>query len=256
MNSVLIIPAFCDNFIYLYRYDKGRALAVDVCDSSYVLRAAARHELRITHVLVTHQHWDHVAGVSELKRQTGCKVIGGEECKMPCIDCVVGDGHILSIGSAKVQVVGTPGHTAGSLCYYVRAREQGGAGIVWTGDTLFVGGCGRLLGSPAKIMWDSLVKLKSLPDDTLVYCGHDYTIENYEFALTIEPANSAVKQALEHAINVRRQGGHIVPSNIKQEKKTNIFLRANTAEVRTALKMPSAEAAEVFAELRRRKDIF
>jgi hydroxyacylglutathione hydrolase len=129
-------------------------------------------------------------------------------------------------------------------------------GILWTGDTLFVGGCGRLLECNAQTMWNSLQRLASLPDDTLVYCGHDYTLENYEFASGIEPGNRIVKERLEEVRNLRRQGEPTIPSSILLERTTNCFLRAGAPEMKAALGMQGAEAVEVFAELRRRKDIF
>jgi hydroxyacylglutathione hydrolase len=129
-------------------------------------------------------------------------------------------------------------------------------GVLWTGDTLFVGGCGRLLESDAQSMWDSLLKLASLPDDTFVYCGHDYTVENCEFALSVEPGNQAVSRQLSEVKQALKAGGQTVPSTILQERTTNIFLRVDTLEVKTALNMPQAQPVEVFAELRRRKDFF
>jgi hydroxyacylglutathione hydrolase len=129
-------------------------------------------------------------------------------------------------------------------------------GIVWTGDTMFIGGCGRLLECNAQSMWDSLQKLASLPDDTLVYCGHDYTLENYEFASGIEPGNQVVKEHLDQVRQLQTRGKLTVPSSILQEKSKNCFLRAGTPEMKTALGMPNAQAVEVFAELRRRKDVF
>jgi hydroxyacylglutathione hydrolase len=131
-----------------------------------------------------------------------------------------------------------------------------GNGILWTGDTLFVGGCGRLLECNAQSMWDSLHKLASLPDDTLVYCGHDYTLENYEFASGIEPANRIVKERLDQVRQLQTQGKLTVPSSISQEKTTNCFLRAGTPELKAAIGMLDASAVDVFAELRRRKDVF
>jgi hydroxyacylglutathione hydrolase len=129
-------------------------------------------------------------------------------------------------------------------------------GILWTGDTLFVGGCGRLLECNAQSMWDSLQRLASLPDDTLVYCGHDYTLENYEFASGIEPGNPVVKERLEQIRQMLKRSELTVPSTMLQERTTNCFLRAGTPELKAALGMPQAQTVDVFAELRRRKDVF
>ncbi|MDT8301818.1 MAG: hydroxyacylglutathione hydrolase [Sedimentisphaerales bacterium] len=255
MESVVTIPACGDNFIYLYRYDKNNALAVDPCDSSLVLRNLKEHDMNLTTILITHHHWDHTGGVSDLKKKTGCEVIGSDKGRIPAIDRVVDDKQVLAIGNIEIQVIATPGHTNTSVCYYI-PESNDKRKILWTGDTMFAGGCGRIMECNAQTMFDSLLRLASLADDTLVYCGHDYTLENYEFAMNIEPDNKAVKQRLQEIKQTIRAGGFTVPSTILQEKTTNIFLRSDTNEIKTALKMPDAGAVDVFAELRRRKDSF
>jgi hydroxyacylglutathione hydrolase len=256
MDSVITIPALGDNFIYLYRYNKSDALAVDPSDGSLVLRAMKEHGLNLKTILITHHHWDHVAGTVELRQKTGCKVIGADRRRIPGIDSVAEDGQILPVGDRKVRVIATPGHTSTSVCYYIEPSTGNENGILWTGDTLFVGGCGRLLECNAESMAESLQRLASLPDDTLVYCGHDYTLENYEFAFGIEPGNQGVKERLDQVRQAQRQGKLTVPSSILLERTTNCFLRSGTPELKAALGMPQAQAVEVFAELRRRKDIF
>lgn len=252
MDSVITIPALGDNLIYLYRYDRSDCLAVDPGDCSSVLRILREQDLNLRMILVTHHHWDHTGGVAELKQKTGCKVIGGDKQRIRGIDQLVEDGQVLSVRDAKVQAIATPGHTSTSVCYYVPPSTDNASGILWTGDTLFVGGCGRLFEGSPESMWESLQKLASLPNDTLVYCGHDYTLENYEFAVSIEPDNETIRQRL----NDIRQTGQTVPSTIMQERTTNAFLRAGTPELKVALGMPRARDFEAFAELRRRKDSF
>jgi hydroxyacylglutathione hydrolase len=256
MDTVITIPALGDNFIYLYRYNQNDAFAVDPSDSSSVLRVLKQHGLNLKMILLTHHHWDHTAGTEKLKQKTGCKVIGADRRRIPGIDLVLSDGQVLPVGNGKVRVIATPGHTGTSVCYYMEPLAGNGNGILWTGDTLFVGGCGRLLECNAQSMWDSLHKLASLPDDTLVYCGHDYTLENYEFASGIEPANRIVKERLDQVRQLQTQGKLTVPSSISQEKTTNCFLRAGTPELKAAIGMLDASAVDVFAELRRRKDVF
>ena len=255
MDRVITIAVLGDNLTYVYLYDQGNAFVVDPGDSSSVLRILEKHKLSLSTILVTHHHWDHVAGVNELKIKTGCEVIGGDK-RTPAVDRVVDDGNILEVGDARVQVIGTPGHTRTAVCYYLQPSKENTNGILWTGDTLFVGGCGRLLECDARTMWDSLLKLACLPDETLVYCGHDYTVENYEFALSIEPDNQSVKQRLRDIRQAEKAGGPTVPSTILQEKTTNIFFRAGAPELKAALNMHEAGPVEVFAELRRRKDFF
>jgi hydroxyacylglutathione hydrolase len=228
MESVITIPALGDNLIFLYRYGQDDCLAVDPGSSSPVMRVLERQNLNLTTILITHHHGDHTGGVGELKQKAGCKVIGSDKRRIRGIDQVVADGQSFPVGDARIRVIATPGHTSTSVCYYMPPSADGASGILWTGDTLFVGGCGRLFESGAQVMWESLQRLASLPDDTLVYCGHDYTAENYEFALTIEPDNEAVRQRLG---DIRRTG-RTVPSTIGQEQRTNVFFRAATPEVK------------------------
>ncbi len=238
MDSIITISAFVDNLIYLYKYNSNKAIAIDPGDSALVLKALEKYNLTLTAILATHHHSDHVGGVAELKKKTGCQLIAGDNKRIAGIDLVVEDGQILTFGDVKVEVITTPGHTNTSVCYYIPQNNDNVNGIVFTGDTLFIGGCGRLFECDAGIMWESLCKLAALPDNTKVYCGHDYTLENYEFALEIEPDNPVIFQRIAQI----KQGKPTVLSTIAQEKTTNIFLRAGSAEV--------------FTELRRRKDVF
>lgn len=256
MDSVITIPALGDNFIYLCRYEQDRAFAVDTCDVSAVLRVLKKQGLKLTAILVTHHHFDHTAGIKDLKKETGCQIIGGDKRRIPGIDNVFEDGLILTLGNTKIQVITTPGHTNTSVCFYRHPVSSNQPGILFTGDTLFVNGCGRLFECDARTMLNSLLKLVSLPDDTLIYPGHDYTVENYEFALTIEPDNEAIKTRLQQLRQIVDQGGQTVPSTILQEKITNPFLRADTSEIKASLNMSGGKTEDVFAELRRRKDIF
>ncbi len=243
MEPVITISALGDNYIYLYRYYQNNAFAVDPGEAKAVLKALEKHGLNLTNVLITHRHFDHTGGVEDLKEKTGCKVVSGEKAE------------VLPGGNTNIQVIATPGHTRDSVCYYVQPTEKQG-GLLFTGDTLFVGGCGRPMECDARTLWQSLQKLTALPNDTLVFPGHDYTAENYEFALTIEPNNPDVKSRLDEIKKIQRQGSPTVPSTILQEKTTNVFLNANKPEIKAALNMSNAIDAEVFSELRRRKNIF
>ncbi len=237
------IPALGDNYIYLYRYDQDKAFVVDAGEAGSVFRELERYHLNLTDALCTHHHFDHTGGVEELKKRTGCKVTAG------------GKGGAFNIGGVNIEIIATPGHTRDSVCYYVRPTEKQG-GVIFTGDTLFTGGCGRPIECGASVLWESLQKIAVLPDDTLVYPGHNYTEENYEFALTVVPDNRAVKKRLQEIRERQESGKATVPSSIGQEKATNIFLLAGDPEIKRILDMPNAEAAEVFAELRRRKNVF
>ncbi|MHC4214919.1 MAG: hydroxyacylglutathione hydrolase, partial [Planctomycetota bacterium] len=220
MENVITIPACGDNFIYLFRYGPNDAFVVDPSVSEPVLQRLNADGLNLRMALITHHHWDHLGGVEDLKKKTGCQIIGADARRISGIDKVIADGDIIKTGQYDIRVISTPGHTKTSVCYYLEPSDDN-VGILWTGDTMFIGGCGRIFECNAETMLDSLLRLADLPNDTLVYCGHDYTIENYEFALTIEPANPIFKQRLDEV-----KGGDLsVPSTIGQEKQTNIFLQ-------------------------------
>jgi hydroxyacylglutathione hydrolase len=255
VEPVITIPSLGDNYIYLYRYDQNNAFVVDPGDAGSVFDTLEKYSLNLTHALATHHHFDHVGGIKELKRKTGCEIVGSDKYRISLIDLVVKDRVVIEVSGKRTQVIATPGHTLDSVCYYVQPSEDH-SGILFTGDTLFIGGCGRPIECDTSTMWNSLQKIAALPDDTLVYPGHDYTEENYEFALTIEPNNKLVKKALQAIKEWQKLGKPTVPSNIGQERATNVFLRAEEPEIKSALDMPNATAAEVFAELRRRKNIF
>ena len=227
MFPVITISALGDNYIYLCCYHQNNAFVVDPGESRTVLRMLEDRGLTLTDVLATHHHFDHTAGISDLKTKTGCNII---EASKP---------GILNIANMKVQIIATPGHTVDSVCYYVQA-SQNHSGILFTGDTLFIGGCGRPMECDAGTLWYSLQKLAALPDDTLIYPGHDYTEENYEFALTIEPDNQLVKKTLQEVRDRQKLGKPTVPSNIGHERTTNIFLRADDPEIKSVLSMPTA----------------
>jgi hydroxyacylglutathione hydrolase len=247
MEPVIVIPALGDNFAYLFRYQQNKAIAVDPADASLVLNEIKKYNLELTAILATHHHADHTAGIRELKHKTNRQVIIGNQD--------LADNQILNFGNYRVRIIPTPGHTSDSVCFYIEPSGNNG-GIVFTGDTLFVAGCGRPIGCEARTMWNSLQKLADLPDNTLVYPGHDYTEENYEFALTIEPENKTIQKLLADIREKQKEGKPTVPSTIAQEKQTNIFLRANTTEIKAAINMPEISDGEVFVELRRKKNIF
>jgi hydroxyacylglutathione hydrolase len=248
MDNVITLRVFEDNYIYLWPFEQGRALVVDPGDAAVVLDELDRRDLHLEAILATHHHADHVGGIRDIKRQTGARVIGPNAGRIPLIDHPVQEGEVLEFGSHRIQVMATPGHTSTSVCYY-RPRAEG-SGLLWTGDTLFQGGCGRLLECDAETLWRSLQRLAGLPEDTLVYCGHDYTLENYAFGLSIDPNNPDIKAALARA----RQSSW--PSTIGLERRTNIFLLSDLDRIKVAVGAEEASPAQVFAQLRRRKDVF
>lgn len=245
-----------DNYVYIHAYADRQAFVVDPTDATMVGHTIAQQKLTLTTALLTHHHGDHTTGLAELRSQTSCRGVGPDERRIAGIDQLVRDGDVVTLNGRTIQVIGTPGHTSTSVCYYLPPSPNGRPGIVFTGDTLFVGGCGRPMECDARVLWESLMRLAALPAETLVYCGHNYTAENYEFALSIEPGNRVVAEQLRRAIRDTARGVPTVPSTIAQERTTNIFLRAGESAVRAAVNMIEASPEQVFAELRRRKNLF
>ncbi|MEO1140880.1 MAG: hydroxyacylglutathione hydrolase, partial [Pseudomonadota bacterium] len=206
---------------------------------------------KLTHILVTHHHWDHTQGIAELKGKTDCHVIGpeAEKDKISTLDETMSDGDQFEFSGHEVQVLSTPGHTLGMINFYFPASE-----VVFSGDTLFVLGCGRIFEGNPEMMWDSLNKLAVLPENTTVYCSHEYTQSNAKFALTVDPDNAELQSLAEEIDALRAAGKSTVPTTIGRELKTNPFLRAADPAIRSVLEMENASDADVFAEIRSRKD--
>ena len=251
MPRTLVLNTLLDNLTYVIHRDK-RAVVVDPSEAGPVLRLLDAMGLRLVGVLNTHGHFDHVAGNDELVKSTGCALVGVKDYSAS--NDGTGDG-LLSIAGLDFRILSTPGHSEDSVSFLLGAADDS-APMVFTGDTLFVGGCGRLFTHSPEMMWSSLSRLAALPPDTEVYCGHDYTLEDLEFALDLEPDNEAVKARLEQIRSLVESGQPIVPSTIGLELASNPFLRANDPVLRRALGMQNATDVEVFAEVRRRKDRF
>ena len=170
---------------------------------------------------------------------------------IPTLDVRVGEPEVVEVGSLRAKVFDTPGHTAGHICYWFEKEK-----LLFSADTLFALGCGRSFERPAPVLWESLLKLRRLPDDTLVYCGHEYTLSNAHFSVTVDPKNAALKARLAEIEKRRAANKPTVPSTLGEEKKTNPFLRADDPAIAEAIGMKGADAAAVFTEIRERKNTF
>ncbi|MFC1763223.1 hydroxyacylglutathione hydrolase [Planctomycetota bacterium] len=254
MERVSILSAWGDNYVYLVEHTPGQTWVVDPGDATCVEKALQSCGLTLTHVLVTHHHSDHIGGLSKLKKKHGCKVMSPDARRVTGTDHVVQNSDTFDLGDGRVTVLATPGHTETSVCYLV--ETEGAVPCVFTGDTLFVGGCGRLFECSGAVMWQSLQTLAALPPDTLVYCGHEYTEENYDFALSVAPEDPAFQQRSQTIRQALSGGGVTVPSTIGQERASNIFLRAGGGDIKAHLGMSDRSDADVFTTLRAKKDRF
>lgn len=227
MARVVRIPVLSDNYVWLFEYAPGLGAVVDPAVAPPVLEAAREHGIRITHILNTHWHPDHVGGNAELKAATGCTIIGParEATRIPGIDIAVDEGDTVPLGDQKADVHFVGAHTAGHIAYHFPA-----AGRLFPGDTLFAMGCGRLFEGTPEDMFAALGKLKRLPPETQVHCAHEYTLSNARFAATVEPENEALQQRLAQVITLRERSEPTVPFALSEELATNPFVWAASAE--------------------------
>ena len=248
---VSAIPLLSDNYAWVLHDGKNVAV-VDPGDASPVMRFLESNNLVLLHVLITHHHADHCGGVAALKREfTGCIVIGPDDIRLQGVDDPVRGGEERGILGLPMKVVGAAGHTKTHVLFYFPGLKA-----LFTGDTLFSAGCGRLFEGSAADMYRSLITCAALSDDTRIYCGHEYTEENLRFAMAVDPCNTAIAPRLSKVKELRRRGMASVPSTILREKTFNPFLRVNDPAIRIKLGMESAEDVTVFARLREMKDRF
>ncbi len=245
-------PCLSDNYGVLIRdSERGVVASIDAPSADAVRAALAEKGWKLSYILNTHHHGDHTDGNLALKQETGCVIIGprAEQEKIRGIDTAVGEGDAFRLGSYQVQVLETPGHTAGHISYYIPA-----ANVAFVGDTMFALGCGRVFEGTMEMMWNSLAKLAALPGKTQIYCGHEYTLSNAKFALTIEPENASLVARAAEIEALRQAGKPTLPTRIDLELETNPFLRVKSAAIRKRLGLENAADWQVFAEVRERKN--
>lgn len=253
--QIELVPCLKDNYAYLlHDVDTGTVGVVDPSEAVPVIDALSKKKCNLTYILNTHHHHDHTGGNAELKARYGAKVIGSavDKDRIPGIDIVLNDGDKWMFAGHEVHVIETPGHTRGHISFYFP-----GSGAIFTGDTLFSLSCGKLFEGTPDQMLSSLRKIMSLPDDTNIYCGHEYTLGNSKFALSIEPNNEALQSYAAHVAHLRSKGLPTIPTTLKMEKSCNPFLRTSSIEIRRSLQIPeTANEAEALGVIRLAKDHF
>lgn len=252
--EIVTIPCLSDNYTFLaHDAASGDTALVDAPEAAPILAELAKRGWTLSHVLLTHHHWDHVDGLGAILEKYPAQVIGAaaDAHRLPPLDLQVREGDSFDIGGEPVQVLDVSGHTDGHIAFYMPDSA-----VVFTADSLMALGCGRLFEGTAPQMWASLSKLAALPDDTLVCSGHEYTQSNAKFALTVDPDNAALRDRAADIDRARAAGQATVPSTLALEKATNPFLRAGDPAIQAHLGMENADPAKVFAEIRARKDRF
>lgn len=241
-----------DNFGYLIHDPATKATAsIDAPEAAPIIKALEREGWTLTDILITHHHGDHVGGVAELKQKYGCRVVAPHDksAKIANVDLRAANADVIKVGSLLARVVETPGHTLDHISYVFDGEKA-----VFAADTLFSIGCGRVFEGNYPMMWDSLLKLRALPDDFRLYCGHEYTASNVKFALTVEADNPALQARAAEVAKLRTANKPTVPTLLGEEKQANVFLRADEPSVAAKLHMKGADPADVFGELRERKN--
>ncbi|NKB50738.1 MAG: hydroxyacylglutathione hydrolase [Rhizobiaceae bacterium] len=247
-------PCRQDNYgVILHDPQSGTTISIDAPETEAVGDVLESKGLKLTHILTTHHHGDHVEGNEALKSEYGCTIIGPAEeaAKIPGLDQSYGHGDTFDIAGHRIEVIGTPGHTLGQIAYYLPDQ-----GVVFCADALFALGCGRIFEGTPEMMFTALERLAALPAETLVYAGHEYTLANAKFALSVDPDNSQLADRAREIEVMRDNGKPTLPTTLELELQTNPFLRADDPAIRKFLGMESHSDLDVFTEIRARKDRF
>lgn len=247
--NLIVIPALNDNYIYLIHWE-DEALVIDPSEAYPVKKILSENHWKLKYILNTHHHVDHIGGNEELKKITSSLIVAPKDERIPSIDCFAKEGN-LSLGPFTFKILSIPGHTSTHVAYFIEKEN-----LLFPGDALFNGGCGRLFEGTPEQMLSSLNKLSKLPETTQIYCAHEYTIKNMQFAVSLEPNNFQIQKRLKKSILLHEKNKAAVPSSLKDEKDTNPFLRTNVLSLQKNLKMEGASAVEIFSHIRKMRDVF
>ena len=252
--EISLIPCLTDNYAYIINDQKSKTVGVvDPSESKPVIDFLKKKELKLNYILNTHHHFDHIGGNGDLKKMYNAKIVGfsGDKHRIPNIDIPLENNSNWVFGKSKVRILHIPGHTLGHICFFFEKEK-----IAFTGDTLFSLGCGRVFEGTHEEMFSSLNKIKNLPPDTNIYCGHEYTNSNLNFCLEYDSKNTHLKNKKIDIEKKLSSNQPTIPSTIAEEIKTNIFLRCNDPEIKHRLGLKDSSDAEVFSKLRDLKDSF
>ena len=252
--NIEIISCLDNNYSYLIHEQKTNTVViVDPSEFEPCDEIIKNKYKKLDYILNTHHHYDHVGGNKELKKKYNSTILGfeGDKNRIPCIDKFLNDNQNFQVGDLNFSVIFIPGHTKGHIAFYLKDEK-----IIFTGDTLFSLGCGRIFEGTHKQMFDSINKLKKLPKETKIYCGHEYTKKNLEFCIKYEPNNKYLEKKKDWIDVQIRSKSPTIPVTIDDELKTNIFLRCNEQSVKNALNLDNSSELEIFAKLRDLKDNF
>jgi len=248
------IPCLTDNYAYIIYDNISKSVgAVDPSESSPIIYFLKKKNLKLNYILNTHHHFDHIGGNEELKKIYNAKVVGfkGDKHRIPGIDITLENNEKWIFGNSQIKILHIPGHTLGHICFFFEKEK-----IAFTGDTLFSLGCGRIFEGDHNQMLRSLNKIKKLPNDTMIYCGHEYTYKNAKFCMKYDSNNIDLKNKFEKIKRLRSSNLPTIPSSLEDELKSNIFLRCDQNDLKIKLNMKNEEDFKVFRKVRDLKDIF
>ncbi len=252
--EIRLFRCLSDNYgVLLHDPESGATASIDAPEAAPVEAALKATGWKLSDILVTHHHHDHTGGIKALKEKYHCRVVApaAEAAKIPAVDETVREGDKVSVGKLSANVIETPGHTLDHIAYWFHDDQ-----LAFVGDTLFSIGCGRVIEGTPEMMWHSLKKLRDLPDDTEIYCGHEYTAANIKFALTVDKDNPVLAARAAQVEQLIAEGEPTIPVTIGDEKLANPFLRADVPDLAVDIGMAGQPAEQVFAEIRARKNKF